>query len=112
MPSDRWERLTRIAERLGIASLICGVLLWGAWEAAAWAGENVIKPTLAEHLEIIRVARNGIERNTEAITKLSACQERQDRTLSRISRTLEHVLAPPARPAVPVEPRPEPPEPN
>ena len=100
MLQDRHDRVIRLVERLGIATVICGVLLFAGWQVSRWAGVKVIEPMLAEQLGIMAAARIGMEHGTEtaatnaaSLAKLAACQERQDKTLCRVCRVLERIEA-------------------
>lgn len=59
MPADKYERLVKALERLGIATVICGALLWGIWEVACWCGENVVKPIIDEQVAVMRWVRES-----------------------------------------------------
>ena len=117
MPQERVERIIKAVERLGIASVICGALLWGCWQIISWTGPNVVKPLVDEQVEVMRWVRESGGKHDAIAAETSATLRdftkelhgfRQD--VKQIGKKLDRLVAMPGQDdkAVSVSPR----EPN
>lgn len=82
MPADKYERLVKALERLGIATVICGALMWGIWEVFCWTGANVAKPLVEEQVAMMKWVRESGGRRDKN-------EERTTAVLARLTRFLE-----------------------
>lgn len=66
MPQDKYDRLIKAIERLGIATVICGVLMFGAWRVLSWFGTKIAEPFADEQIAVMRTTRDTLEKNSQA----------------------------------------------
>lgn len=74
MPQERIDKIIKAVERLGIATVICGFLLFAGWRVGSWFGTKIAEPFADEQIAIMRETRETLAKNAET-SKLHAQAE-------------------------------------
>jgi len=78
-----------IAEKFGLPVALMLGMAWGISQGTIWVGENVVKPILTTHLELVKDVGNESKEQTKVLVKIQANQEQQMKTLELLNKTLE-----------------------
>lgn len=65
MPQDRYDRLIKLFERLGIATVFACALFYGGWKVASWFGTKIAEPFANEQVEMMKQTRESIKTRDE-----------------------------------------------
>lgn len=74
MPQERIDKIIKAVERLGIATVICGFLMFGGWRVLSWFGTRIAEPFAEEQIAVMRQTRETLAVNAET-SKLHATAE-------------------------------------
>lgn len=87
MTTERKDYYTRLIERLGISTVLLGVVIFGIYELAGWLGPRADK-MLDKHIEIVDKAMSIGEMNSRTLEKVGEAQETQAEILNEIHRSV------------------------
>lgn len=65
MPQDRYDRLIKLFERLGIATVFACALFYGGWRIFSWFGTKIAEPFANEQLGMMKQTRESIKTRDE-----------------------------------------------
>lgn len=83
------EMLFGIAEKFGLPVALMIGMAWGVAQGTIWIGDNVVKPVLNTHLDLVRDIGNESKEQTKVLVKIQTQQESQLRTLEMMNKSLE-----------------------
>lgn len=84
------EMLFTIAEKFGLPVALMLGMAWGIAQGMIWTGENIVKPVLHTHLDLVSDIGNESKEQTKVLVKIQAHQEQQMKTLEMINRNMEN----------------------
>jgi len=84
------ELLFAIAEKFGLPVALMIGMAWGMAQGTIWIGDNIVKPVLNTHLDLVRDIGTESKEQTKVLVKIQTQQEQQLKTLEMINRNMEN----------------------
>jgi len=83
------ELLFTVAEKFGLPVALMIGMAWGMAQGTIWIGDNIVKPVLNTHLDLVRDIGTESKEQTKVLVKIQTQQEQQLKTLEMINRNME-----------------------
>ena len=84
-----WQGFLEAAEKFGVAVAVSLGMAWGLTQGTIWIGENVIKPTVETHLDLVRDISKESQEQTKVLIAIKTQQEQHTKILSEILKRTE-----------------------
>lgn len=81
---DRVHWAIDAVKNLGVPTFILGVFTYGAWQAAGWTGENVLKPLVQHQVKMMEGLAENSEQQADALDKIQQSITNQEKLLEKI----------------------------
>lgn len=73
-----------VADKFGLPVALMIGMAWGLAEGGKWMGNNVVKPTVDTHLNLIESMQDQEIEQTKVLSKIQTQQEAQTRLLEQL----------------------------
>jgi len=80
---------TSLAEKFGLPVALMIGMAWGLSQGMIWIGNEVVKPVLNTHLELVKDIGTQSKEQTKVLQTIQAQNEQQIRAIENLNRALE-----------------------
>lgn len=80
-----------VAEKLGVPTLFCLIIIWIFYQAGSWTANKVVDPIVQSHTTFLMAEKEKMSIISDAMVKQTANMDRQSRQMEQHTIILEKI---------------------